>query len=82
MTMKKLKIRILLFDLLPKLPNTEVAFSNINIVEKNHPFRTQLWFPTFKIMKDSFVSVVSVNVQQINRTITEMRYCFVKSALH
>lgn len=57
-----------------------VAAGWVHVVKKHDASDRQLWEPRREIMPHGFIGVKSVNVQQINGTVTELPQGVVKEA--
>src|SRR6266404_1894127 len=75
-------MRILLFELLPESPHAKISLACLDVVEKHDASATHFAQPALEDMSYSFAVVTSVNMQQINCLIGEMRQRFIKGALN
>ena len=64
MAVDKLEVWVIFGKLAPQTPDTEMTFSNIDIMEQHYGSLGQLAAPGFEVMSDGLVDVGIVDVQQ------------------
>src|SRR4029078_1776460 len=63
---------------LPVLPDTEISFANIDVVEEHHAAVAQLRQPCLEVVAHSVVGVESIDVQGVDRLVGKVGQRFVE----
>src|SRR5258706_5970439 len=62
----------------PELPDPELPLAHIDVVEQHDAAIREFRQPGFEVMGDIVVSVPPIDMQQIDRTVAEMRQCLIE----
>ena len=82
MAVEKLEVRVSNLHFVPHSPRSEIPLLFIYVMEQNDASRAHLGKPGFKIVLDSFVCVIAVDMKNIDSSVREMLHSFVESALY
>ena len=69
---REFETTVAILQIAPQLPDPELPLTHIDVVEKHHRAIGELRQPGCEIMRDIFVSMPPVDVQQVDRTVAEV----------
>src|SRR5437870_13714458 len=75
------EVRMLVAQLFPELPRSEVVLADVHVVHQHDAPRAQLGEPALEVMPHGLVGVIAVDVQEIDGAVREMRERLVERAL-